>query len=161
MILNNDSGRADGSGAYLKRSSGPLANKGAVYLVAGNASRPVGTGSLDHPAMFISLLEYGSVVIDVSSNRLDAVELRDDGVVRDYFAIVKEVPPALAISRSGADVLLSWPASQTNYVLSSTTNLTLPISWQTVTNLATNSDGRRTRSEEHTSELQSRLHLVC
>jgi len=144
MILNNGSGRADGSGAYLKRSSGPLANKGAVYVVAGNASRPVGTGSLDHPAMFISLLEYGSVVIDVNGNRLDAVELRNDGVVRDYFAIVKEVPPALGISRSGADVLLSWPASQTNYVLSSTTNLTLPMSWQTVTNLATNPVGRRT-----------------
>ena len=78
MILNNGSGREDGSGVYLKRSSGPLANKGAVYVVAGNASRPVGTGSLDHPAMFVSLLEYGSVVIDVNANRLDALELRND-----------------------------------------------------------------------------------
>jgi len=144
MILNNGSGREDGSGVYLKRSSGPLANKGAVYVVAGNASRPVGTGLLDHPAMFISLLEYGSVVIDVNANRLDALELRNDAIIRDYFTIVKEVPPALAIARSGTDVLLSWPASQTNYVLHSTTNLASPISWRTVTNVATNSGGQRT-----------------
>ena len=28
--------------------------------------------------MFVSLLEYGSVVIDVNANRLDALELRND-----------------------------------------------------------------------------------
>ena len=94
--------------------------------------------------MFISFLEFGSVVIDVNSNRLDALELRNDGVIRDYFTIVKEVPPTLAISRSGTDVLLSWPAYQTNYVLRGTTNLTSPISWQTVTNTATDSGGQRT-----------------
>ena len=75
----------------LKRGSGPLSNKGTVYVVAGNASQPIGTGSLDHPAMFISLLEYGSVVIDVDGNRLDALELRNDAVVRDYVTIIKEV----------------------------------------------------------------------
>ena len=144
MILNNGSGREDQGGAYLKRNSGPLANKGAVYVVAGNASRPVGTGSLDHPAMFISLLEYGSVVIDVNSNRLDALELQEDGVIRDYFTIIKEVPPILAIARSGASVLLSWSASQTNYVLRTTTNLTSAVSWQTVTNTATDAGGQRT-----------------
>jgi hypothetical protein len=144
MILNSGSGREDQGGAYMKRSGGPLASKGAVYVVAGNASRPIGTGPLNHPAMFISLLEYGSVVVDVNSNRLDALELRDDGVVRDYFTIIKEVPPTLAIARSGANVLLSWPASQTNYVLRGTTNLAAPISWQTVTNIATNSGGQRT-----------------
>ena len=74
----------------------------------------------------------------------DALELRNDAIIRDYFTIVKEVPPALAIARSGTDVLLSWPASQTNYVLHSTTNLASPISWQTVTNVATNSVGQRT-----------------
>jgi len=144
MILNHGSGRESQGGAYIKRSSGPLANKGTVYVVAGNASRPLGTGSLDHPAMFISLLEYGSVVIDVDANRLDALELREDGVIRDSFTILKEVPPRLAIVRPGADVLLSWPASQTNYALRSTTNLAPPVSWQAVTNAATNSLGQQT-----------------
>jgi len=143
MILNSSSGREDQGGAYLKRNSGPLANKGTVYVVAGNSSRPVGSGPLDHPAMFISLLEYGSVVIDVNDNRLDTLELRNDGVIRDYFTMIKETPPRLAISPSGTDVLLSWSASQTNYALQSTTNFTPPISWQIVTNTATNSVGQR------------------
>ena len=144
MILNNGSGRENQGGAYIKRSDGPLANKGTVYVVAGNASRPVGTGSLDHPAMFISLLEYGSVVIDVDGDRLDAVGLRNDGVVRDYFTIIKEAPPTLAIVRSGTNVVVSWAAYQTNYVLRSATNLGPPISWQAATNTATNSVGQRT-----------------
>ncbi len=144
MILNNGSGREDQGGAYIKRTSGPLSNKGTVYVVAGNASQPIGTGSLDHPAMFISLLEYGSVVIDVDGNRLDALELRNDGVVRDYFTIIKEVSPTLAIARSGTNIILSWPAYQTNYALRRTTSLSPPISWQTVTNRATNSVGQRT-----------------
>jgi hypothetical protein len=144
MILNHGSGREDQGGAYIKRSSGSLANKGTVYVVAGNASRPLGTGSLDHPAMFISLLEYGSVVIDVDANRLDALELRDDGAIRDRFTIIKEVPPKLNIAYAGTNVVLSWPAYQTNYFLRSTTNLAPPISWQAVTNAATNSVGQRT-----------------
>jgi hypothetical protein len=143
MILNNGSGREDQSGPYIKRSNGPLANKGTVYVVAGNSSRPVGSGALDHPAMFISLLEYGSVVIDVEADRLDALELRDDGVIRDYFTIIKDAPPTLNISRTGSDVMLSWPAHHTNYVLRSTTNLFPAISWQAVTNTATNSAGQR------------------
>jgi hypothetical protein len=143
MILNNGSGREDQGGAYIKHSSGPRANKGTVYVVAGNASRPLGIGSLDHPAMFISLVEYGSVVIDVDSNRLDLVELRDDGVIRDYFTMIKETPPTLAIARSGPEVLLSWSASQTNYTLRSTTNFTSPVLWQSVTNIPTNSAGQR------------------
>jgi hypothetical protein len=144
MILNNGSGREDQGGAYIKRSDGPLANKGTVYVVAGNAGRPISTGSLNHPAMYISLLEYGSVVIDVDGNRLDLLELRNDGVVRDYFTLIKEAPLTLDIARSGTHVILSWPAYKTNYALTSATNLGSPISWQAVTNAATNSLGQRT-----------------
>ena len=80
----------------------------------------------------------------MDGNRLDALELRNDGVVRDYFTIIKEVSPTLAIARSGTNVLLSWPAYQTNYALRRTTSLSPPFSWQTVTNRATNSVGQRT-----------------
>jgi len=144
MLLNNGSGREDQGGPYVKASSGPLANKGTVYVVAGNAGRPVGTGTLDHPAMCISLLELGSVIVDVNDNRLDARELRPDGIVRDRFTIIKEPRPALQIARSGSDVAVSWPASQTNYFLRSTTNLPPLIAWQTVTNSGTNVQGQRT-----------------
>jgi calcineurin-like phosphoesterase family protein/purple acid phosphatase-like protein len=145
MILNNGSGRENQGGAYIKRRDGPLANKGTVYVVAGNAGRPIAPpDSLPHPAMFFSLLDYGSVVIDVYGNRLDARELGSDGVVRDYFTIIKEAPPALAIDKDGTNILLSWPAHQTNFTLHSATNLTPPISWQALTNTATNSIGQRT-----------------
>ena len=143
MVLNNGSGREDGSGAYIKRGSGPLANKGTVYVVAGNAGRPIAFGTPAHPAMYLSFVEYGSVVIDVNENRLDAYELRNDGVVRDYFTIIKETPPSLSISNWGTNVVLSWPAYQTNFFLRSATNLNPPIFWQPVTNSATNSGGRR------------------
>jgi hypothetical protein len=144
MVLNNGSGRENQGGAYLKRSDGPLANKGTVYVVAGNAGRPIAPPeSLHYPAMFISFMEYGSVVIDVDGNRLDAVELRNDGVVRDYFTIIKEIPPRLSIAYAGLNVVLSWPVSRTNYALRSATNLSPPVTWQPITNGATNSVDQR------------------
>ena len=142
MILNNGSGREDQGGAYIKRSSGPLGNKGTVYVVAGNAGHPLSTGPLDHPAMYTSLLELGSVVIDVNDNRLDARELASDGAIRDYFTIIKEVRPALQIARSGSETLVSWPASQTNYFLRSTTNLSSLMPWQSLTNSFTEAQGQ-------------------
>jgi hypothetical protein len=140
MILNSGSGREDQGGAYIKRSDGSLANKGTVYVVAGNAGRPIAPpDSLHHPAMFISFLEYGSVVVDVNGHRLDALELSNDGVVRDHFTIIKEVPPTLSIARTGTNVTLSWALGYTNYFMRSATNLSQPVSWEPVTNSATNS----------------------
>jgi hypothetical protein len=92
--------------------------------------------------MYISLVELGSVVIDVNDNRLDARELSSDGVIRDSFTIVKEVRPALQIARSGSEALVSWPASQTNYFLRSTTNLSSLTPWQSVTNTFTEAQGQ-------------------
>ena len=46
-----------------------------------------------HPAMFIKLKELGSLVIDVNSNRLDAVFLRETGAIDDHFTILKGAPP--------------------------------------------------------------------
>ena len=144
MILNNGGGHEDQGGPYFKRGSGPLANKGTVYVVAGNAGHPLSTGTLDHPAMYISLLELGSVVIDVNGDRLDLRELRSDGGISDYFTIIKEARAALQIARSGIQAIVSWPASLTNYLLRSTTNSSLLPPWQTVTNNGTNVQGQRT-----------------
>ncbi len=58
-------------------------NQGAVYAVAGSSGKTSG-GDLDHPVMFISLRRLGSMVLDVSSNRLDAIFLDDAGSVKDY-----------------------------------------------------------------------------
>jgi hypothetical protein len=84
MIKDAGSGRTGDTGAYDK---GP-GTKSAVYAVVGSSGKVSG-GPLDHPAMFTSLNELGSLVLDVDGDRLDAKFLRDDGVVADSFTIVK------------------------------------------------------------------------
>jgi hypothetical protein len=46
-------------------------------------------------------------------------------------------PPALAVSESGTNVLLSWPAWASSGILQFTTNLSMANSWQDVTNGST------------------------
>jgi calcineurin-like phosphoesterase family protein/fibronectin type III domain protein len=91
-------------------------HSGAVYTVAGSSGQTSG-GSLNHPAMFLSLNLLGSVVLDFTTNRLDLQFLDSTGIVRDTFAIVKEAsgPPAapagLTATASANQVNLSWNAS--------------------------------------------------
>jgi len=94
-IVQAGSGReTNGTGAYLKPANSvgaPVGNRGAIYAVAGSSGQTSG-GSLDHAAMFISLNVLGSMVLDVTSNRLDAVFLREAGagsVSNDWFSIIK------------------------------------------------------------------------
>ena len=88
MILDSGDGREDGSGAYEKPDV-LTPHKGAVYTVAGSAGQ-TGGGSLNHPAMCISLDVRGSLVLDIDGSRLDAKFLSSTGVVQDDFTIVKE-----------------------------------------------------------------------
>jgi hypothetical protein len=101
MVKNRGSGRTEETGAYSK-SAGAEA-QGAVYVVAGSAGQTSG-GALDHPAMFVSFNELGSIVIDVETNRMEVKFLRETGVVEDRFTIIK-APAAPAI--------VSDPANQT------------------------------------------------
>ena len=48
-----------------------------------------GIGHLDHPAMYLSALEAGSLVLDVDGLTMSVKFLRETGVVRDEFTIVK------------------------------------------------------------------------
>jgi len=98
MKKDNGSGREDETGAYRKATLGPGAREGAVYIVAGSSGHAT-FGTLDHAAMFDARLEMGSLVIDVSSNRLDALFLRDTGTIPDHFTILKGTgPEALRIA---------------------------------------------------------------
>ena len=115
-ILNNGSGREDGTGAYIKPTFGIAPHQGAVYAVAGSSGQTSG-GTLNHPAMFISLNNLGSMVIDLDGNRLDAKFLREIGAIADYFTILKgaaSVPAApqnLTATPGNAQVSLTWSAS--------------------------------------------------
>ena len=99
--INGGDGREDGNGAYQKADG--AANAGAVYTVAGASGKTSG-GSLNHPAMFTSLNQLGSVVLDINGNRLDARHLRSNGSVTDYYTLIKgpdTTPPALSGAFAG------------------------------------------------------------
>ncbi len=88
MILDGGDGRVGGDGAYEKATAGPAPHEGAVYVVAGNASK-TSPGTYDHPAMYYSVRQLGSLVLDVDGDVLDAVALDDNGGVIDSFTLVK------------------------------------------------------------------------
>jgi hypothetical protein len=121
MIKDGGSGRPEETGAYSKPTSGLAPHEGAVYAVAGSSS-VIQDGPLDHPAMFISMIEYGSMILDVNGDRLDAKFLRKNGVVADSFTIIKG-PPAVAPDAPGAlsataisttAIDLTWTDNSTN-----------------------------------------------
>lgn len=112
--IDGGSGRADGTGAYVKDASQP--HSGAVYSVVGASGQTSG-GSLNHPAMYLSLNELGSMVIDVNGATMDLKYLNNNGTVRDYFTITKDstppAPPAApsslgAIATSASNINLTW-----------------------------------------------------
>jgi hypothetical protein len=88
MKLNDGDGNRDG--AYRK-AQGLAANQGAVYSVAGSSGQTT-PGPLDHPAMYVGLEVLGSMLIDISSNRLDAHFIDTNSLVLDQFSIVKDGP---------------------------------------------------------------------
>ncbi|MEN8260391.1 MAG: metallophosphoesterase, partial [Pseudomonadota bacterium] len=97
MILDNGDGREDGDGAYFKTQLGPLPHDGAVYVVAGSSGK-LRDGPLNHPAMVVSTITLGSVVLDISDGRLDAKFIDTSGKFRDYFTIEKgddTLPPVI------------------------------------------------------------------
>jgi len=99
MIKDGGSGQPDDTGAYLK-PAGPEGDKGAVYVVAGSSGHATFVRGVPHPAMFVTLLRLGSMVIDISDNRLDAKFLRETGAIDDHFTIIKGEPAApLRIAR--------------------------------------------------------------
>lgn len=81
-------GREAGTGAYRKPSYGPAAHEGAVYVVAGSSGKTT-AAALDHPAMVVSALALGSVILDFAGYRLDATFLDDTGGIADSFTLLK------------------------------------------------------------------------
>lgn len=94
MKKNPGSGREDSAdGVYRKSAlSSLLANEGTVYTVLGVSGKAAG-GAFDHPAMFLSGNELGSLVIDVDNDRMDVRYLKSSGAIGDYFTLKKGLPP--------------------------------------------------------------------
>jgi hypothetical protein len=91
MVLDSGSGRTNDTGAYLKPDTGPGANQGTVYIVAGSSGwATFNTGF--HPVMHVAYLNRGSLVIDVDGQRMDSRYLRETGAIDDHFTILKGAP---------------------------------------------------------------------
>jgi hypothetical protein len=77
--------------------------------VAGSSAK-LSSGSLDHPAMVVSLYRLGSMVIDIDRNQLVAHFLDDNGTSRDDFTILKsatmDVPGPPPASRARTELAL-------------------------------------------------------
>jgi calcineurin-like phosphoesterase family protein/purple acid phosphatase-like protein len=106
MILDGGSGREDDTGAYVKNDDG----HGTVYVVAGSSGQTT-PAPLDHPAMYVSYLSLGSLVLDIDGNTLHARFLRENGQIDDYFSLMKN--PSSEIRLTGyqfqdGTMLLRW-----------------------------------------------------
>jgi hypothetical protein len=85
MLIDNGDGRENGDGAYTRAAG---SDDGAVYIVAGSSGK-VSSAPLDHPAMYISLEELGSLVVDVEGTTMKANFIDDAGTQQDWFTISK------------------------------------------------------------------------
>ncbi|HHJ18320.1 MAG TPA: hypothetical protein ENJ84_00580, partial [Gammaproteobacteria bacterium] len=86
--IDAGSGRIEDTGAYHKQSTG-LAHAGAVYAVAGSSGQ-VGGGALNHNAMYLSLRELGSMILEIDGLTLNASFLQSNGTITDHFTITKD-----------------------------------------------------------------------
>ena len=144
-FIDHGDGRVSGTGPYLKPAGGLGVRRGLVYVVDGSSGGQGGGGSLNHPAMYYSVLTPGSLVLDVNGLRLDATFLSGSGTVDDAFTILKGDypggPPVLDITRAGTNAVISWPTSIANYQLQSKPALEAA-QWTSVT-AAVSTNGRR------------------
>lgn len=73
---------------YKKKANNIAGNSGTIYTVIGSSSK-VDIGPLNHPAMPYSLQEAGSMIIDVTKNKLSAIFINNKSKVKDQFKIIK------------------------------------------------------------------------
>ncbi len=83
MLLDKTSGRET---PYKK--PGRDAYSGTVYTVIGSSAK-TNDGSLDHPAMAVSLVEAGSVLVDIDNQIMTVRFITQQGRVADQFSIQK------------------------------------------------------------------------
>jgi hypothetical protein len=113
-VITAGDGHDDAHNAYTKSSMGKTTHAGAVYVTAGNSGGIQG-GSLDHPAMIVSLNHLGSMSLEVNGNELNASMVNSDGGVDDYFTLRKSPNRprkvgglSVASSTDGCGMNVSW-----------------------------------------------------
>lgn len=139
MLVDVGDGRLDGNGPYRPTSFSP--RRGTVYVVAGSSGQVSG-GSLNHPAMFVSWNQLGSLVLDIHDGRLDAKFLEASGEITDHFTIEKHpptppppppLPPVVRIRRNENQFfIISWTNALPGLVLEATSTLDTDAEWTPV-----------------------------
>jgi hypothetical protein len=81
-------GRLNSNGAYEKEYDNPNGDNGLVYVTAGSSGK-TSSGDLDHQAMYYSVAQLGSCVLEIHDDQLDLKFLRNTGAIEDYFTIIK------------------------------------------------------------------------
>lgn len=118
--IEGGSGRPNETGAYVK--DGNQAHSGVVYAVNGASGKTSG-GSLNHPAMYTSLNQLGSMVLDFNDQTLNVKYISNTGAVIDSFTITKNMTsPSLpnaptnltANAVSSSAINLSWTDNANN-----------------------------------------------
>lgn len=92
-MINGSSGNDSLGEAYIKYTSGPLADKGTVYVLEGNSSEANDYSPIDHPAIkygHVCSTCFGSFIFDVDGDRLDGYYLTSTDSVLDRFTIKKQ-----------------------------------------------------------------------
>ena len=122
MILDGGHGHESVDHPYRKPAGGLGANQGSVFAVCGCSGQGGFFQIARHPAMRVATTGYGSMVIDVDGDRLDAKFLRHTGQVGDQFAIIKSanptgVRPAIQITRAGSGARVTWPTARVPFKL--------------------------------------------
>ena len=92
-IVNAGSG-ALGSGGYTKQA-GVYPHGGTVYVVSGHGGAELG-GTLGHPVMRFSELQFGFCVVSVDGTSLTLQNVRSNGSVADTVALIK--PPLCTLA---------------------------------------------------------------
>lgn len=78
---------------YRKAQSGLSSLSGTIYITLGSSAK-LDSGEINHPAMPVSLHESGSLIFDISGDKLSASFITKSGKVADNFTIEKGVKDA-------------------------------------------------------------------
>lgn len=113
-VVTAGDGHDDSGSAYTKSAMGKASHQGAVYVTAGSSGSIHG-GSLDHPAMVVSLNHLGSMALEVNGNELNASMVNSDGAIDDYFTLRKSpnrprkvTGLSVASASDGCSMNVSW-----------------------------------------------------
>ncbi len=93
MKINGTSGKEDLGEPYIKYKNGPMKDKGAVYVISGNASEGNDYSPISHPAIYWGEACgtcFGSFIVDINNDTLRGRYLASDDTIADYFTILKK-----------------------------------------------------------------------